>query len=295
MRHGSGFSMVELLVTVLVMAISSSAIFGMLITIMGQSHKLQNRCDTIEVARNGLEKVGRDMRGGRSLGDVFGTEVNNMVEGSDIFPSSRNPLYGAGQTPPNGWPVWSDFSKPESFRLSNTTLVVQVPVFDQNGWPSAIPQVQLPPGMQTQANVETHIYMVVPDPQFPGEWQLQWAKIPGAAVPGYDAANLRPSTSQTIATGIVGPLNPMTGQPRVFQYLDKLDGTGTPRDTIPDPQNMVNYSGVIINLEIRQHRDTSQVSGKFIKTSILALKSEIFLRNNSIATTVGMPSQAQSP
>ncbi len=295
MRTTSGFSLVELLVTVLVMALSSSAIFGVLVTIMSQSSKLQNRCDTIEVARNSLEKIGRDMRSGRSLGDVFGTEVNNMVEGSDVFPSARNPLYGSGQTPPNGWPAWGDQSKPETFKLSNTTLVVQVPVFDTDGWPGAIPQNLLPVGMQTQANVETHIYRVVADPDNPGEWLLQWTKVPGASVPGYDAAGLRPSASQTLASGIVGPLNPATGQPRIFQYLDKLDATGTARDNIADPQNMVNYSGVMVNLEIRQHRDTSQVSGKFVKTSVLALKTEIFLRNNSIATSVGMPSQAQSP
>lgn len=293
-RSCAGASLVELSISSVVMAFVSIAVFGLLITTMAAGNKLNNKSDTIDVSRTALERISHNVRTGRSLGDVFGSLVGGRIQGSSIFPSNQNPLYGAGQTPPNGWPIWADGRALNSFSVDNQTLVVQVPIFDPSGFPTAIPPFTgSPASSQVQDNVETHIYRVIPDPQRPGEWIIQWAKIPGMAAAGYVPATAQ-SQPQTICTGIIGPLQ--NGSPCVFQYVDKTDPTGTPQNNIPNGGiDIAAFSGLVVNLELSHHQNSGQIAGTWKQPGVLALKTEVFLRNNSLATTVGMPSTVVGP
>lgn len=292
-RSQRGLSLVELVVSTLIMTFVSTAIFALLANMGTLSQKVSNKMDSVNAARTVLEKISQDVRTGRSLGDVFGSQVilspatatSAVVmgtQGSDVFPAQLNPVYGAGQQPPNGgWP-WGG----GPYQLNRTTLIVQVPVFTGNGFPTAIPAGSGNPAAATvQDNVETHIYRVVADPDVinhPGEYVLQVSRIPGFMVNGYapGAVNSRP---QTILSGIVGPFDAQ-GNLNVFQYLDKTNDATAGDTSISNPALIANYTGVIVNLEILKHEDGN------LRPQALAVKTEVFLRNNALATTVGQPS-----
>ena len=287
-KRRTGFSVVELMVSVLIMTFVSTAIFGLLISTAEMSQKVTNKMDSINACRNVLERLSKDVRMGRALGDVYGNTIELWTDlsgqpvtgfqGADSFPGNRNPVYGAGQMPADGWP-WQG----PPYKLSNDTMVVQVPIFESSGFPSSVPAgAGNPADPSSQDNVETHIYKIVPDPNQitnPGEYLLQISRIPGHPVPGYNPAQVR-SMPQTILSGIVGPLDGQ-GQPKVFQYLDKTDASGTAQDAIADPGLVTNCTGVIVNLEIMK-----QLEGKRVPAA-LGLKTEVFLRNNALSTTVG--------
>lgn len=304
-RDCRAFTLVELLVVVLIMSFVSAAVFGMMTAVMSQGHALNNKCDTIDSARNAMEKFGRDVRMGRSLGDVYGDLVNGggtdtIVQGSLTFPSNNDPLYGNGllmptsgvnSVPFNGWPTWADGTAPQTFSCNNQTCVVQVPVFNAAGYPIAIPAnvgnggISFP---KPEDNVETHIYRVVADPGNPGEYILQFAILPGLN-PTVGAPRSIQMGPITLVNHIVGPLNPSTGLPRVFQYLDKTSATGAAED-VPNSQGaqatgqfVANYSGVILNLEVR----SNTYSRNQPNVKPLAVKTEVFLRNNAQTTTIG--------
>lgn len=288
-KRGSG--LVELMVAVVIMNIIATGIISMLLDMGTLSQKTTNKIDSINSARNALERISSDVRQGRSLGDVFGNQVTLQaatgttpaiqgVVGTDRFPSTLNPVYGAGEIPPGGWP-WTG----PPYALSGETLIVQVPIFDAGGFPTAIPAGAGSPAAATvQENVETHIYRIVPDPDqvtHPGEFVMQLSRIAGRAAADYVPTDIN-SRPQTIVSGIVGPFG-NDGALNVFQYLDKTEAAGTPRDTAVDPSRVANLTGVIVNLEVRRNDASAR------QAQALALKSEIFLRNNAMATTVGQP------
>lgn len=282
-RSTKGVTAVEMLIACLIMGIVSSAILGLLLTSMRTSKRLNNKIDAIDAARMAIDKIGRDVRMGRSLGDVYGNMNGfGFIDGSDTFPSNANPLYGNGQSPPNGWP-WGL----SSYTCNNQTMVVQIPIFDSLGFPTAIPGTNPP-----QPNLETHVYRIVPDDNRPGEWRMEWAKIPGANVltnvpnvgDRYVPAQ-RQMMSSVLVKGIIGPM-PMgnaIGPPQVFQYLDKTRPADPPSNSIVPSTAAANYSGVVVNLELIRQDDTARTP------QIVAFKSEVFLRNNALATTVGSP------
>jgi len=272
--------------------------------------KTGNNLDAVNSCRVAIERIGKDAREGRSLGDVFGAEdAGGLVVGTSYFPSLQDPVYGAGQAPAGGnWPGWATHGTPNPgrYQLSNTCLIVQVPVYDSSGWPTMIkatcaPCVLAAPHVHTagegnpvptkamgnQANVETHIYNVIADPDNAGEFILQVFVAPGRDATGYVAAS-RTRSAQTLVKGIIGPK--IGNDLAIFQYLARRGSTD---DTTPSgqPQNTVdvatttlaNFTGVIINLEVRK-RDYS-----VNKPVTLAFKQEVFIRNNAMSTSVGNP------
>ncbi|MBX9696396.1 MAG: hypothetical protein K2Z81_28670, partial [Cyanobacteria bacterium] len=284
-KSASGLSIVELCIVITIMGFVSASAFGMVLATLAAGRALENKCDSVSTVRNAIEKFGKDVRMGRTFGDVYGQLTNisgvQVCLGSLTFPSSNDPLYGSGQSPPNGWPTWADGSTPQTFSCDNQTCVVQLPVFDANGFPTGIPGGTLSLPYLT-SNVETHVYRLLPDPVNQGEFILQKSIFPGWNQP---AGTQRGPI--TIATGIIGPLNPQTGQPRIFQYLDKTDPSGAPSDSpssgTPPGLLVTNYSGVIMNLEVRNHAASDRAD----ELKPLALKTEVFLRNNSMATAIG--------
>lgn len=303
--------MIELLIAVSIMTFASASMLALMYHSNNTNWKVSNKLDATNQARIAVERMARDVRMGRSIGDVYGDPIqlspppNEVIgwQGSDRFPSINNPVYGGGAQPPGGWPTsWPN----PPWQLSNTCLIVQVPIFyanpnnpadPMNGWPTMISAGNPP---QNKDNVETHIYMVRQDPDQvnnPGEWQIQFFKAPGAnIVNGYVAAN-NVFGPEVICKGIIGPLDPVSNQPKIFQFLDRIDATGTPKDAIDGPQ-AANYTGILVNLEIRKHdsgangANARDAEGNTKHSSVVALKTEIFMRNNALATTTGNPNIA---
>jgi type II secretory pathway pseudopilin PulG len=303
--------MVETLVNTTIISFVALAMMSVLLMNYKTSAKVQSIQDNVSAVRAIKERIGTDVREGRSLGDVFGTlKVNTSVwpplsytVGSDRFPeATRNPIYGSTLPyTPADWPA-------SPWRLSNTCLIVQIPVLDNHndnggvhrldptkgGWPTMIPSGWTgggPPANGNQDNVETHVYMVVPDPENPGEWLMQLATYGGMAVPGYNpAAHTR--GPQTILKGIIGPLD-NSGNPKVFQFINRLSTNGMPDDRIePDGSHSPEYTGVVVNLEVKRHQ-MMNAKRKDISQTPIGMKLEVFLRNNALATSVGQPSTVQ--
>lgn len=309
MRKNAGITMVETLVNATIISFVALAMMSVLLMNYKTSAKVTSIQDNVSAVRAIKDRIGTDVREGRALGDVFGKAITNTAVvpnltytiGSDRFPeATRNPIYG-GTLPftPANWPT-------PPWRLSNTCLIVQIPVLDNHadsaqlhaldtaktGWPTMIPSGWSgggPPADGNQDNVETHVYMIVPDTDNPGEWQMQLATYGGMAVPGYNP-QLHTRGPQTILKGIIGPLDE-SGQPKVFQFIRK--GFTVPEDRImPDGKHSPEYTGVVVNLEVKRHQ--MQVANrKDISQTPIGMKLEVFLRNNALATSVGMPGGGQ--
>lgn len=299
MRQAKGVSLVELLVATLMMGFVATAAFGMMTLTMNSTIKVENKCDNLNVVRNAIEKISRGVRMGRSIGDIFGNMgAGGANEGSITYPSTLNPIHSA-TAPPAGWPTWGDGTNPSSFTLGPRCLVVQRPVFDNNGFPIVIRAGQGNPALgYSTCNVVTDVYRIVPDtsPNANGEWIMQWCQFPGLTVTGYTANAAAQLGPITLVRGIIGPLD-NTNQPKVFSYLAKpaLDPTQTlrePGDSLNPPMdnaNIGNFSGVDVTLEIRNHDSSAMVNNAYVKDSVLAFKQLMYLRNNSLATMTGPP------
>jgi type II secretory pathway pseudopilin PulG len=326
-RNQRGSSLVEVLIAAAIMSVIATAFLSILLVTYKANAKITNVTDTASALRQVKERLGMDIRAGRTLGDVYGTGFYDppgpqpasiwVPQGVDTFPGASNPVYGAGQAPPAGWPAsWG----PTPYQLSNTCLIVQVPIGNNHndsgtthawstnaallGWPTAIyPNTAAytaaqraqgpgnPPVGVPFDNVETHVYKVVADPDNAGEYLLQWCSFPGYPVPGYLPAAHSMAKPQTILKGIVGPMD-NGGNLKVFQFIDKTKPAGVAQDAIsdtngnPNPAYVANYTGIVVNLEIRTHTE-SVIGRKGISIQPVGFKTEIFLRNNAIATTNG--------
>jgi type II secretory pathway pseudopilin PulG len=306
-RSTAGVSLVELLVSTVVMSVVAAAMMSIVLVNYRTNAKVMAIQDNVDAVRSIKERIASDVREGRALGDVFGTEVTNNTTnpplkytiGSDRFPeAARNPIYG-GTLPyiPQGWPA-------PPWRLSNTCLIVQIPVLDNHnddpgghklnpaavGWPTMIPQGWTgggPPAPVNQDNVETHVYMVIRDPLVPGEFQMQMASYGGMAVPGYSPA-VHTRGPQTLLKGIIGPLD-AASNPKVFQFINRISQTGSPDDSIqPNGSHSPEYTGVVVNLEVKRHQMQNAVRRGISQTPI-GMKIEVFMRNNALATSTGQP------
>lgn len=284
-RQISGMSLIEMLVTILIMGIILAGTSEMVMINNSGIMTLFNKVDSLNAARQLIERLGKDIREARNVGDIYGehqpyanpppTYLDLAV---DYFPAPQNPLYGAGQAPAGGWPQapWPGQGS-VGYKLSNSCLVVQTPVFDVNGFPTIINKgTGNPPAGTNLDNVDTLVYQVLADPNSPGEWMIQEATFLGQ---GSTRTRLNPPV--TIMTGIIGPINPATNNPRVFQYLDRTDPTSSPQDTVL-PSNVPNITGVIINLEVR--RSASEVN----RPESIGISSQVFMRNNTLSTTTGI-------
>lgn len=283
-RSQTGFSLVELLVVTIIMLFVSTAIFGMLISNSGVQRKLENKVDAIDSIRLVADRIGKDVRMGRSFGDIYGVAQNgvnnNMIlgaAGDNLFPATNDPLWsGAGA--PAGWPA----GMPWPATLSTQTIIVQIPLFDANGFALGLHAGQGSPpvlaAMDPQDDMETHIYQVVPDQARVGEYILQLWIFPGVAA-GAPVTNppgpvLGP---YILAKGIVGPTSG-NGTPEIFQLVDKLNANGGPVDPATvAPADQVRYSGLVVNMEVRKYNSSATSA---IGNEVVPIKFETYLRNN---------------
>ena len=324
LRSERGESLISLLVATTIMGFIAMGIMGLMSLNVSESSKIGSRTDNLNSARVAMDKMGRLIRMARSVGDVQGTtlptsnpfsefppgpstdtfqtkgntitvdsvETGTAVNRSATFPSDGDPFYGkngfygsgknAGGTPPN-YPWGGSENSP--YRLAGDTLIVQVPTFDANGYPNAVVN-----GLRLAA-MDTYVFKVVPDNTRPGptRWfQLQMAAFPAAPNGGTPRTNvpsgLRSSIPVTILSGIVGPLQPNTGEPVIFQYVKSSDNSVTssfPANSVAE-NDLVLYNGVIANLQIMTQGATNAH-----KSTVTTLRSEMYLRNNATAQIMG--------
>jgi prepilin-type N-terminal cleavage/methylation domain-containing protein len=278
-RSMRGMSLLEMLAAMTIMSIAGAGIAGLLMLNGMTTNRLSNKVESLNSSRLVIERIGKDVRMARNIGDVFGTlntdVVPNITEGSDYFPSPQNPQVF---TAVGGWP-WG-YSAMTPMKLSSNTLIVQVPVFDANGFPTGIGKgVGTPPTQSPQDNVDTYVYRVVTDTDEPGTWKLE---VAGFAGPG-SSMQLKANPPTTILRGIVGPIDPNTGIPGPFNYISR-DKEG---DAYPSPVGFgglnANLTGVSLSFEMKATSATA------IAPSTVAIKSEVYMRNNALSTVNASP------
>lgn len=79
MRNSVGSSLIELLIAVVIMGFVGTAVFGLLTTTMAAQQKLQNKCDSIDAAKQSIDRITKIVRMGRVL-DPASNNMNLIVQ-----------------------------------------------------------------------------------------------------------------------------------------------------------------------------------------------------------------------
>ena len=283
-RTKQGTSLVELLVVCLVMTIISAGIVGLLTANAAVSRRVSNKVDSVDEARLMLARLGKDMRMGRTIGEVYGIAQGTYAK---QFPAASDPMWSS-QGMPLGWTgAWPA-------QLSSSCMIIQIPVFDSydttaGGWPLALPSGYGNPATTTAIDdVETHVYKIVADPDVvnhPNEYLMELWKFPGRDVNGVVGPIVGP---QIVLKSLVGPtMNGATGLDNlcIFQVIDKTQPNSAPFDPGSNAVTsaaLANYTGLVVNLDLNNHdANAKNIAGN----SRLAFKTEVFMRNNILATT----------
>lgn len=298
-NRAQGSTLAELLVATLLLGVVAAGLVSLVVINNSQGQRLLNKVDGINAGRAVIARIGKNVRVGRSVGDVYGAipapvnppinlvgiltglldlggldlsalgipsmENGTITYSSASFPASGDPVWGGGQAPTSGWP-WTGL-RPFPYVLSPQTLIVQVPIFDAHGYPL----VQRGSVVNWES-VDTYVYQVLPDSSNPGQFIIQMAGFPGVG------SSLQiTSTPQTILRGITGPLK-ADGTASIFHYVSR-DNPTTLLDTVADNE-VANVSGVVVTLEILNQSNGPQ-------PATISLKSEFYMRNNDQAVVLG--------
>lgn len=266
----------------------SAALMGFVLVVIGElvslnvlaSIKLSNRADSLNASRFVVEKIASEVRSSIAFGDAYASpQKRNQFPDKD-----NNPFFAttastwASKWPPqqpSPWPsvVFLDdqcliIQRPASFldKVNDSKSVQYDPVAAQNplnGLPTYVDKTN--PGASIGAgnrieNLETIVYRLFPDPRRTGEYLLKKIVLPGAnfgdATCTDFSKHLIIDDPQTVLTGIVGPINPVTNQPAVFRYM-YISQTGLRKPvivpTLPVPAAIVPLLyGVAVDLEVRK-------------------------------------------
>ncbi len=306
-ENRQGTTLVGLLVACAIVSFVTLALLGLLSMNSTQGAYLWSRMDTLNSVNYVLAVMGQRVRSARNLGELYGVApppqsrviqtlppgpqvapeavdpsqipVSQIEDGSitmiaNYFPSEGDPLYGpGGSMAVVSWPWGGGQGNP--YQLSTTCLILQVPAFDNNGFPQSLPPAYA--GAPPLSAVDTYVYNVIPDPNRLGQYMMQLAYFPAPSGLTNVPSGIQPGTVTTVVTGIVGPT--VNGSPGVFQYIDKFQTQPTTTVTAAELQN---YSGVFVNLEIA-NTDTQG------RTALLPVRTAMYMRNNVAATTIGSP------
>ncbi len=280
-------SVVELLITIVIMGISLASIAELSTLVTKSVVKSTNEIEGADGARIALSRISSDIRQARFIGDIYGPEKSK-------FPSTNNPIYNSIRMPSAGWPPlpWNP-----DMTLADTILILQIPVFFEdpnnanntsNGMPIMLEKGHYAANdpKTNMENLDTVVYQVVPDVERPGEFLLQVARFPGAQHTGLLSKKLEAiNPPQTILKGIVGPFlaNPSNGQsatyPSVFSYLTRVTGMPPVRTVVPTSVNTDTICGVAIDLNTKNTGlKTTQGDGK--APNIIGVHQETFMQYN---------------
>lgn len=332
-RSQTGESLVAVLVATLLIGIVAAAVGSLAVLSASESTRLQGRVTGVDQARLALDRIGRLVRMARNIGDLQGqvvpasdptlnvggdfavdysglvsdtVPVDEIIAGtacnmSATFPSTGDPYYG-----PTGilkdstqWP-WGG----GPYTLSNETLVVQIPTFDDKGYPNRALQSQ-PEQPNIQA-LDTYVYRITQDDAYKAEmkklipslnttfYKLEVACFPAEAVSTNMPKNWKAGVPIPILRGIIGPLD-ANGKIMTFQYVNQRSIAGgqaansvttnfddSTAEGALNEENLPLFTGVMCNFQIMN------IDGKR-KPIIETLRSEMFLRNNASATIMGTP------
>lgn len=266
-RTARGMNLIEMVVVLAITGIAVAGLSEIGLLSADWIDKFSNKVDVSVAAKRALESIGLDLRSARNIGDCYERNVIKPV----VFPSTNNPIY---QPPlPSG-------ALP-SYTLSTTTLIIQKPVLDRNGWPTLLPKNVDP---AQGPNVDTVIYEVVTDPDSPTSGPQQYLlkrtvlvgkRDSDVTADFVDANNICPGVP--VLKGIVGPVDKTSGKPIVFQALD-LSNPSSPPLTLENlsASNLPYVGGIVVNVEVIRTQTTTK------SAAICAFRSEIMLRNRSI-------------
>ncbi|PZM81126.1 MAG: hypothetical protein DKT66_18030 [Candidatus Melainabacteria bacterium] len=263
-RALKGMSIVEMLVVLAVTGVAIAGLTEISWLSFDWINKFSTKVDVNIAAKRALERVGNDLRIATCIGDSFEPPSDT----TPTFPSSNNPLYSAGM--PAGAST--------TYQIDDNTLIFQVPVFNNKGWPTSLPTSV---DSNRRKNVDTIIYEVVQDPEQDASGQIRYLLKRTFFAGVHDSTqipNVNPGQTlcpaQTILTGIVGPLDKNTGKPQIFQALDQLNPGGNPIPlSLLRTYSLPRINGIVMNIEIQRSQSASK------NTSTASFRSEIMIRN----------------
>lgn len=263
-RAFKGMSIVEMLVVLAVTGVAIAGLTEISWLSFDWINKFSTKVDVNMAAKRALERVGNDLRIATSIGDSFEPPSDT----TPTFPSSNNPLYGSGM--PAGAST--------TYQIDDNTLIFQVPVFNNKGWPTSLP---ISVDSNRRKNVDTIIYEVVQDPEQDTSGKTKYLLKRTVFAGVHDSTqipNVNPGQTlcpaQTILTGIIGPLDKNTGKPQIFQALDQLNPGANPIPlSLLRTYSLPRINGIVMNIEIQRSQSASK------NTSTASFRSEIMIRN----------------
>lgn len=278
-RSNSGLSLAELLVTMVILAMSMIVLSQLVVLVTTGSITTTNKVFGMSASRLAINRIASDVRNARYVGDAYGLPGVRLT-----FPASGNPIYNGSRIPVGGWPIapWN-----QTMTLSDSVLVLQTPVTYQdvsptnpslmNGLPVLLPAGYF--GAEPAVNMEnlnTIVYQVVPDAERAGEFALQVAIFPGVAVNGMPAPPLAINPPKTILRGIIGPkLNNGRTLPAIFSYLSRQ----YPPTSQPSAATSDSITGVGIDIEVKTTGRSVQ-DGDGLYPQFIGLHDEAYMRSN---------------
>lgn len=263
-RAIAGMSIVEMLVVLAVTGVAIAGLTEISWLSFDWINKFSTKVDVNIAAKKALERIGNDLRIATSIGDSYEPPSDTPA----IFPSANNPIYSAGL--PAGAST--------SYQMDDNTLIIQVPVFNNKGWPTSLPAAV---DQRQRRNVDTIIYEVSQDPTQDTTGQTKYV-LKRTFFAGIHDTNQIPNVNpglnicpaQTVLTGIVGPLDKNSGKPQIFQALDQLDPGANPVPlSLLRTYSLPRINGIVINIEIQRSQSASK------NTSTASYRSEVLIRN----------------
>jgi prepilin-type N-terminal cleavage/methylation domain-containing protein len=239
-RIPQGMTLLELLVSVIVMGVAIAGITELLWVNATWSTRMLNKTDNLTQAKFFMQRLGNDLRTSNTVGDG--------INASSSYPSP-SPVY----------------------TLGGDTLILQVPLFDANGFPLSNGPF---------CDVDTIVYQLLPDARDASGATYQMTKN---TFRGNSDAALGNTIGEVVQNDVIGPLDKLTNKLAVFHYIGP-DGIEVPASQISTsfPQAST-ISGVAVNLELNRTGDsTTQIDVNTINRSTFLIKSEFFLRNKLI-------------
>lgn len=247
LRNNRAMTLVEMMVAVAVTGIAVAGLTELSFLSASWIDKFSAKTDINIAAKQAIDLFGKDVRAAINVGDAYGDPYNasnRSIIGTPIFPTKENPLYPAPLIPPAD----------SQYYIDENTLILQTPIFGIEGWPTSIPKTI---DEKQRRNVDTIIYQVAldADPFFAAQnhYVLKRSVFPGnhneAQIEDVLKGNLI-SPGQTVLKGIVGPLDKVTGKPKIFQLLVKDPSSQAATLTSLRQPDLPLIDGIVINLEL---------------------------------------------
>ncbi|HMP50486.1 MAG TPA: hypothetical protein PKD05_02945 [Candidatus Melainabacteria bacterium] len=298
LRTQKGATLTEMLIASLLIGFSLAAIGEVMVLTTLSANKLSNRSSGISDARTACSRVQSDVRAASNFGDSYANpSPTTLIERSNYFPCTDNPLYKADSGPQHSSPSWTWSGWPTAwgglpYTLNAQTLIIQQPKLLSVDSSSTLSSINGFPIKGTitsgRDNLDTIVYNLIPDPNQAGEFLLQRAVFVGEeTVPGANYPSMI-NPPQTVANGIIGPLPNNGGStPEIFSYWKKNPNPGaSPLEKITDlsildsdPQGAKSIIGVGMDLELRKP-DSRTGNSNAAYQQRMGIHTEAFIRYN---------------